>query len=51
MQHEFVKLLRTKMRSTENQLDVKEGNTESHNDSSEDSEANETEHVNRTFKQ
>ena len=40
------------MWSTENQLDVpEEGKTQSHNDSSEDSEANETEHVNRTFQQ
>mgnify|MGYP002804036238 CR=1 FL=1 len=62
MQYEFVKsveLHKTKMletekqmRSTEKQLDVpEEGNIESDDDSSEDSEANEREHVNRTVQQ
>ena len=61
MQYEFVKsveLPRTEMletekqmRSTENQLDLSEGNIESDDDSSEDSEANGRGHVNKTVQQ
>ena len=61
MQYEFVKsveLHRTEMletekqmRSTEKQLDLSEGNIESDDYSSEDSEANGREHVNRTVQQ